>query len=602
MSPLERMALLVLVLNQARRDYYGTGTSFYTDEEFDKMYKELEELERLYPDKILRTSPTQRVGMEPSGQTLKHYEPMLSLNNAFDESDISAFLARIGPTTTLAAEPKMDGLALNLVYEDGVLISALLRGDGERGEDVLHNALTIPSIPHLITVQGIAEVRGEVYMTRSQLQRLRERGEEYANPRNAAAGSMRLKNSMECANRGLSFAAYGIGRFDHLPDGSVYSEMGLLNYLGTLGFPVVNCIRLEPTKAQVMDHYRNLQSFREKLDFDIDGLVLKAYWLKDRPEYGQSSTAPNWAVAFKFPAQEKRSKLLAVDWQLGRTGVITPVARIAPVEVGGVTISNVTLHNASFIEEMKLSIGCDVFVRRAGDVIPQITQAVNIEDKKLVLPPDNCPSCGGGLVSDGAYLKCPDFWGCPDQVVARIKYAASREVLDIDGLGEEKIKEILHDAGGVDHMALLFVLKRWHGIIPTGIPLYRVFMALGIPGVGESAARKMKEHSITNPRFKELFLALKDLLNPVEPQEVTGDSPFKDQIIVFTGTLESMTRTEAIDKVISLGAVSTSSISKKTTLVVAGPGAGSKLDKAHQLKVKVINESEFLSMLKETES
>lgn len=602
LHPHERISELVGILNEARFKYYVSGKPSISDESFDRLYEELLTLEGAHPSLVAPDSPTQRVGHQDTGETIQHGVKMLSLENAFTPDDIQDFIRRVGDSTSLCIEPKMDGVAVNLIYENGWLTQAALRGDGYKGDSVLHNILTIPSIPvHLRdNVPGILEVRGEAFMTKAQLEVLKDAGEVFATCRNAAAGSIRLKDSEECAKRRLSFAAYGVGRFDALPDWEgARSELGLLRSLEQLGIPVVSCERVEADLDKIMVAYNGLITIRSSLNFDIDGMVLKAYFLQEREELGQSSTAPRWAVAFKFPAEEKQTTLSSVEWQVGRTGVITPVAMLIPVNIGGVTISKATLHTAANVSELGLAVGSLVSVRRAGDVIPQIVGAEWVFSSKpqLIEPPSACPSCGSLLDNEGSHLRCRNFFGCYAQVHARLVYVASRDVLDIDGFGPAAASDCLSAVASGPHR-IAAALAYWQIIgnsLPQGMPTHKLILALGIPGVGKTASRDMKPEDIKCPT---LFQQLEQLIRLFKPVDVASvdNGPMKGQVVVFTGSL-AMPRAEAINKVTALGAQNAGSISRKTTLVVAGPGAGSKLDKAGKLGVKVIDESEFLKLL-----
>ena len=645
--------------------YYVLDAPEIPDSEYDRLLRELQQLEQQYPQLIVPESPTQRVGVTPLGEfaEVKHRVPMLSLNNAFDEQEVEDFDRRARERLDVneivyTAEPKLDGLAISLLYENGVLVRGATRGDGNTGEDVTQNVRTIETIPLKLVGKNyprVLEVRGEVIMTKSGFEKLnqaqRKKGEKtFANPRNAAAGSLRQLDARITATRPLSFYAYAVGVAEEgeLAD----SQHQLLAQLRDWG------LRTNPEIKQVtgvqgcLDYYHAIQTKREHLDYDIDGVVYKVDDLRQQTTLGFVSRAPRWAVAHKFAAQEEMTKLLAIDVSVGRTGAVTPVARLEPVFVGGVTVTNATLHNQDEIERKDIRIGDTVIVRRAGDVIPEVVSAVVSKRpkgaKKFVMP-DTCPVCGSEVIrlENEAVARCTGGLFCAAQRKQAIKHFASRRAMDIEGLGDKLVEQLV-DQGMVHDVADLFSLsvaqlaemermgeKSAQNIVDalekskdTSLP--RFLFALGIRQVGETTARTLAQHFGTLDAImhvsKEDLETVQDV-GPVvaesiahffhEPhnQEViqklkkagvhwpdikvkaAESLPLAGKTFVITGTLASMSRDEAKDKLQQLGAKVSGSVSKKTDYVVVGENPGSKATKAEELGLQILDEEALHALL-----
>lgn len=649
--------------------YYVKDDPEIPDAEYDRLMEELKHLEKKHPDLITDDSPTQRVGGKPLDKfnEVKHALPMLSLGNAFDESDVEDFDRRarekleVDGALAYFCEPKLDGLAISLRYEDGLLVQAATRGDGQTGEDVTSNARTIQSIPLKLIGKdwpSVLEVRGEVFMSRDGFEQLNERAREkgdktFVNPRNAAAGSLRQLDPKITAERPLEIYCYGIGETSGDPFAQRHSE--ILDKLKSWG------LRINPESRKVqgvkgcLDYYRDMQERRDKLGYDIDGVVFKVDRLDQQRELGFVARAPRWAIAHKFPAQEETTRLNDVDFQVGRTGALTPVARLEPVFVGGVTVSNATLHNMDEIERLDVKIGDTVIVRRAGDVIPEIVKVVmqrRPQDAKSIRLPKTCPVCGSDIVREEgeAVARCTGGLVCAAQRKEALKHFASRKALDIEGLGD-KLMEQLVEADLVHSPAEIFELENhrddlveWEGFGQKSVDkllasidaskkttLPRFLFALGIRDVGESTALQLAQHFGTlgkimsadaarlqevpdiGPKVaqrivdffgeehnRDVIQALRE--NGVHWEDMEGVSdgpkPLEGRTIVLTGTLSSMTRDEAKSKLQALGAKVTGSVSKKTDYLVAGEDAGSKLDKAQDLGVEILDEDGLGKLLK----
>jgi len=646
--------------------YYVLDAPTIPDAEYDRLMAELRRIEAEHPEWVTPDSPSQRVGAPPSRQfqTVQHALPMLSLDNAFDEDEFRAFdqraRDRLGTTDSISytTEPKFDGLAISLRYEQGRLVQAATRGDGQYGEDVTANVRTISIIPYRLKANeapAVLEVRGEVIMTRSEFAALNARaaaegGKTFVNPRNAAAGSLRQKDPRITAARKLHFFAYGTG----LCEGAALpaSHYETLLWLKALGFPVSELIGIVHGVDEAVAWYRRLFMQRDDLDFDIDGAVFKVDDREQQRILGYVARAPRWAIAWKFPAEEMMTRLLGVDFQVGRTGVLTPVARLEPVFVGGVTVSNATLHNMDEVARKDIRIGDTVIVRRAGDVIPEIVSVVvdrRPADSQPIIMPDRCPECGSEVVrAEGeAVFRCSGGLFCPAQRRETIKHFASRKAMNIEGLGDKLIEQLL-DHGLIEHVDDLYRLtvEQIAGLERMGkksaqnlvkalekskhSQLARFLYALGIREVGERTAETLAMHFgnldslmaadeaalmqvpdigpvvarhiytfFRQPHNREVIQSLLDAgIHWPDPAPRRDDLPLAGKTYVLTGTLSSMTREQAKAKLMALGAKVTSSVSSKTTAVIAGANAGSKLAKAEKLGVPVLDEAGLLELLK----
>lgn len=647
--------------------YYVLDKPEITDEEWDKMFRELVALESEHPELRTADSPTQRVGAKPSSKfaSHKHIVPMLSLDNAFGLDELGEFDARVRKALGITdesveyiGEPKFDGLSLSITYENGVLKVASTRGDGEEGEDVTPNARTIRSIPLRLRteVEGVIEVRGEVLLDRAEFERInasmRDSGaQEFANPRNAAAGTLRQLDPRITASRKLTFWAWGLGA-----QGSMQFDWQreIIDFLRSAGFRVSEHIRLlkglDACKAYVEDYTAR----RRELPFDIDGLVFKVDSIRHQRQLGFTARGPRWAIAYKFAAEQAITKLLGITWQVGRTGTVTPVAELEPVQVGGVTIARATLHNIEDLHRKDVRVGDSVIVQRAGDVIPEVVSPIldkGHSKRPVPSPPEKCPVCETPLVKREAEvaLRCPNK-SCPAQVAERIVHYVSRSAMDIEGLGEKlvlrllelgfledisdiyRLKEFKDELIALDRMGEQSVSNLLNAIEATkSRPLNRFLFALGIRHVGESLAFSLAKHfgtldSIRSASYEELLrvpdvgpntaaeiveyfqeeenrILIDKLLGlGVQPLPVssvtTGENdPIAGKTFVFTGKLERMTREDAEELVRRLGGTAASSVSKKTDYVVVGPGAGSKEAKAKELAIPILTEDEFLELV-----
>ncbi|GEN29013.1 DNA ligase [Halovibrio variabilis] len=669
-QPLEEITQLRATLDEANYRYYVLDDPTLTDADYDRQFQRLQELETEHPELITPDSPTQRVGAAPAEgfPSVAHAIPMLSLDNAFSREDIHAFAERVAERLECTAddveftcEPKLDGAAVSLVYEQGVLVSGATRGDGRTGEGITSNLRTLRSVPLKLrdsNVPALLEVRGEVIMRHAGFEALNERAREagskvFANPRNAAAGSLRQLDPRITAKRPLEFHAYQAARLE--PDLGDTSHSELMARLATLGFRASSELKVIKGPQAVADYCEQLGEKRDGLGFDIDGVVIKVNDLRHQRELGFVARAPRWAVAFKFPAQEEVTTLNDVEFQVGRTGAITPVARLEPVTVAGVTVSNATLHNADEIARLDVMIGDTVSIRRAGDVIPQVV-SVHVEqrpaDAKAIIFPEHCPVCGSDIerIEGEAVARCSGGLYCAAQRKEALKHFASRKALDIDGLGEKLIVQLV-DLGWVETPAALFHLsveqlqslprmgeKSATNLVNSlekskSTTLARFIYSLGIREVGEATAANLANHfgtleAIQNaerealeavndvgpivaahvhtffrqPHNQETIVALIDAGVTWQEAEVTqGPTPLEGQTWVLTGSLESMTRDEGKARLQALGAKVAGSVSKKTSCLVAGEAAGSKLTKAEQMGVDVIDEATFIERLAEWE-
>jgi DNA ligase (NAD+) len=648
--------------------YYVLDAPEIPDAEFDHMFRELQALEAQYPELLTADSPTQRVGGQPAREfvSVTHRMPMLSLNNAFEEEEVAAFDRRVREGLGLskveyAVEPKFDGLAINLAYENGVLVQAATRGDGYTGEDVTANVRTIRTIPmRLYTTNPppLLEVRGEVLMFKADFERLNRlqeaRGEKpFANPRNAAAGSLRQLDPRVTASRPLSFFAYGMGAATGVPQHDTHSA--LMDYLERLHVPVARERNVVRGLDGLLRYYRSMADRRDALPYDVDGVVYKVNNLRLQEELGFVSRAPRFAVAHKFPAQEALTVVEAIDVQVGRTGALTPVARLRPVFVGGVTVTNATLHNQDEISRKDIRVGDTVSVRRAGDVIPEIVRVLPERRPPAARPYDlmeaighRCPICGSHVVrlQDEAVARCTGGLYCPAQRKQAILHFASRRAMDIEGLGEKLVDQLV-DGGIVRTVADIYHLdvprlaslermgeKSARNLVDAiaksrRATLARFIYALGIRNVGEATAKDLARHFGSLDRLMEAGIeelqrvpdvgpvvaeSIRDFFNEPHNREVIAQlraqgvsweegmpqgqgGALAGKTLVLTGTLPSMTRDEAKDLIEAAGGRVAGSVSKKTDFVVAGSEAGSKLAKAQELGVPVIDETGLLRLL-----
>ncbi len=650
--------------------YYQKDEPEISDAEYDKLRQEIEEIETKHPELITKDSPTQKVGASPSKgfKKVRHKVPMLSLSNAFSEEEVQDFLDRIrrflslpdDESIEILAEPKIDGLSCSLRYENHKLTQAATRGDGEEGEDITANIMTIDDVPKGLPASApdLLEVRGEIYMTHSDFKKLNEDQEKnndkvFANPRNAAAGSVRQLDPEITAERSLHFYAYGLGEIslDYKPK----KQSEIIESLDKWGFIVTDDV-VTNSIQDIMHNYNRLQNMRATLDFDIDGIVYKVNRIDYQQRLGFVSRAPRWATAHKFPAEQAVTILKKIEIQVGRTGALTPVARLEPVTVGGVVVSNATLHNADEIQRKDIREGDTVVVQRAGDVIPQIVEVKLDKRPKNSHPykfPANCPACGSHAFreEEDVVVRCSGGLICPAQAVERLKHFVSRLAFDIEGMGTKIIEEFYAE-GIIKSPADIFRLKDinqsltpplqerdgWGDLSVQNlfeaieqrrtIALNRFIYALGIPQVGEATAKRLassygdldslkkaQHDDLTaiediGPRVAEDIIqffaeehnqkVLTDLENQLTIESYaapTSNSPVAGKTVVFTGTLETVSRQEAKAKAESLGAKVSGSVSKKTDYVIAGADAGSKLKNAKELGVTVLSEEEWLKLI-----
>ena len=654
-------------LRQYEYEYHVLDNPTVPDSEYDRLFHQLKALELEHPEFLTSDSPTQRVGAKPlSGfSQIRHEIPMLSLDNAFSDEEFNAFVKRIEDRLivlpkplTFCCEPKLDGLAVSILYVNGILTQAATRGDGTTGEDITANIRTIRNIPlQLLTDNPPArlEVRGEVFMPHAGFERLNEyaleHGEKtFANPRNAAAGSLRQLDPNITSKRPLVLNAYGIGIAEgvELPN----THYARLQWLKSIGIPVNPEIRLCNGTNEVLDFYRDIQNKRSSLGYDIDGTVLKINDIALQNELGFISKAPRWAIAYKFPAQEELTVLNDVEFQVGRTGAITPVAKLEPVFVAGVTVSNATLHNGDEIERLNIAIGDTVVIRRAGDVIPQIIGVLHErrpDNAKPIIFPTNCPVCDSQIIriEGEAVARCTGGLFCAAQRKEALKHFVSRKAMDIDGVGGKLIeqlvdRELVHTPADLFKLDLttLTRLERMGAKSAENAlnslekakstTLARFIFALGIREVGEATALNLANHFKTLDALKaadleelqkvpdvgevvanRIFVFWREAHNvavvddliaqgvhweTVEVKEAS-ENLFKDKTVVLTGTLTQMGRNEAKALLQQLGAKVSGSVSSKTDFVIAGDAAGSKLAKAQELNITVLTEDEFLEQV-----
>jgi DNA ligase (NAD+) len=655
--------------------YHAEDAPEISDADYDALVRRNNELEATFPHLVRADSPNKAVGAAVDGSPLAkvtHAKRMMSLDNAFNDEDVEDFVARVrrflnlpaDVPVALTAEDKIDGLSCSLRYENGVLVQAATRGDGAVGEDVTANVRTIADIPQKLAgdAPSIFEIRGEIYMAKADFAALNERllaeaddpekARQFANPRNAAAGSLRQKDASVTASRPLRFLAHGWGEVSALP---ADTQMGVLAAIAGWGVPVSPLLTRVETTSEVLMHYCSIESQRADLPYDIDGVVYKVDRLDWQDRLGFVAKAPRWAIAHKFAAEQAETTLEAIDIQVGRTGKLTPVGRLKPVTVGGVVVSNVTLHNRDEIARLGVRPGDRVKVQRAGDVIPQIVENLTREEVRPPYAfPDHCPECSSEAVAEEGEVdvRCTGGLVCPAQRVERLKHFVSRGALDIEGLGEKTIQEFFA-LGWMESPADIFRLKArrteilqregWQeksvdnllaAIEAKRSPdAARLLFGLGIRHIGAVTARDLMKAFATLPALRAIVASAEgdaeltqidgigpavaealrdffhephnvavweDLLGEVSPPEYRIEvkaSSVSGKTVVFTGALETMSRDEAKAQAEALGAKASGSVSAKTDLVVAGPGAGSKLKKAAELGIEVIDEAAWAAIV-----
>lgn len=669
-----RYQQLIQQLHYHNYRYHVLDDPLIPDSEYDQLYRELQQLESDHPQLIDAYSPTQRVGAQPLGRfpEIQHQVPMLSLGNVFDADGLSRFVRRIQQALEdlgradqpleFCCEPKLDGLAVSLIYQNGRLVQGVTRGDGQSGEGITENLRTLPSIPLLL--QGEAspeylEVRGEVYMLRSAFEAMNARAREqdskvFANPRNAAAGSLRQLDPRITAQRPLIFTAYQVAQISQ--EITLETHSAAMQQLEAWGFKISRQLQLAQGEQGLIDYCEQLAQQRDALPFDIDGAVLKLNNLRLQAELGFRSREPRWAVAYKYPAQEETTQVLDVEFQVGRTGAITPVARLAPVQVAGVMVSNATLHNMDEIARLDLRRGDHVIIRRAGDVIPQVVRVrldLRPAETQVIAPPKVCPVCESRVerAEGEAVYRCSGGLYCAAQRKEALKHFASRKALDIEGLGEKLIDQLVEKQWVTTPADLyqltdaqLSQLERMGPKSAANLvaaidkskhtSLARFIYALGIREVGETTAANLARHFgqlealmqadlesllsvedigpivaqhllafFAEPHNRQtLTLLLQAGLHWPEVSQQREDLPLAGQTWVLTGSLESLTRDQAKARLEALGAKVSGSISKKTSQLVAGAAAGSKLTKAESLGVPVMDEAQLLAHLAELEA
>lgn len=644
--------------------YYSLDDPLVPDAEYDRLLRELQSLENQYPELITAQSPTQRVGAVPveAFGEIVHTVPMLSLANAFEDQELSDFHRRVCERLGVeeveyAAEPKLDGLAASIRYEDGLLVSGATRGDGTRGEDVTQNIRTIKAVP--LHLRGddfprVLEVRGEVYMTEEGFRRLNEeqvrRGAKpFANPRNAAAGGLRQLDASITAERPLTMVCYGVGdvREGWLP--GAHTE--ILARLKHWGFKVSPEVAVVQGVEGCRNYYSQVLARRESLGYAIDGVVFKVNDVAEQQQLGTVSRAPRWAIAYKFPAEEELTRVRDIDVQVGRTGVLTPVARLEPVQVGGVVVTNATLHNQDELDRKDVRVGDTVVVRRAGDVIPEVARVVKSRrprrTRRFYLP-DRCPVCGSEVIrmEGEVAARCSGGLYCPAQRKQAVRHFASRRAMDIEGLGQKLVRQLV-DADLVHSILDIYSLtedqlaaldrmgKKSAANLVAAIArsrdstLARFLYALGIRDVGEATALSLAMHfgdlkplraapeerlqevpdvgpvvarQITSffaePHNREVLNGLVKVIRwPVQAPQSAGDAKLAGKRFVITGTLDGMSRDEAKRRLVALGAKVSASVSRKTDYLVAGAKPGSKRGKAEELQITILDQEGFLKLI-----
>lgn len=662
----QRITELRRQINKANYNYYVLDNPTISDAEYDRLMRELQELEKNYPELITPDSPSRRVGAVPLKEfgTITHRIPLLSLDNAMNEAEVLDFIQRIqkalpNEAMEFVAEPKIDGLAVELVYENGIFINGSTRGDGFTGEDITHNLKTIRSIPlklnsAKIPVPALLEVRGEVYMDRRDFEKLNEKQlaegkQAFANPRNSAAGSLRQLDSRVTATRPLNIWCYSLGACEGISFDSHYE---FLQTIPKWGFRVNPLIKLCKPTDELLEYYQYIEEIRNTISYDIDGVVFKVNSIARQEELGIKSRSPRWAIAGKFKAQQEITRILEIEASVGRTGAITPVAHLEPVNVGGVVVSNATLHNQDEIDRKDIRIGDWVVIQRAGDVIPQVVKVITERrdgSEKPYQIPAKCPVCGSHVIRPEGEAKhrCQNI-NCPAQLKGRIQHAVSKRALNFDGLGDKLIYQLI-DKGIIDNLADIFTLKKGNlvslermadksaqNIIDeinkkkqNPIPMDKILFSFGIPHAGESISKIISQNYDS---IEDLFnissesLEFIDGIGPTSgstisyffnedsniemikqiknsgatifnPLKFIKKSKLAGKSFVFTGSLTKFTRDEAKEMVEKLGGKTSSSVSKKTDYVVIGENAGSKAKKAKEVNIPILSEDDFLMMI-----
>ncbi|MEW7106439.1 NAD-dependent DNA ligase LigA [Acinetobacter baumannii] len=666
-SVIEQMRQLIQLIAKHNHAYYVMDQPTISDSEYDHLFHQLKALEEQYPELVQADSPTMKVGGQALSkfESVTHVVPMLSLGNVFNKEDLFAFARRVeerlpNQKVQYEVELKLDGLAISLWYENGVLVRGVTRGDGETGEDITQNVKTIRNLPKVLhsekyEIPRLLEVRGEVLMPKSGFEKLNAdqeaKGEKtFANPRNAAAGSLRQLDPNIAAARPLAFYAYGIAQCE--PNHGLTTMHDSLQWLTELGFQIAERQYLCNSIQEVQQRYEQIQQERPNLQVEIDGMVVKVDDLKQQQQLGFLSREPRWATAYKFPAQAALTTVEQIDWQVGRTGTLTPVARLNPVFVGGVTVSNVTLHNIGEIHRLDVRIGDTVSVYRTGDVIPKVEKVwpeFRPAEAEVVHLPESCPVCASPVVmpEGEALARCSGGLYCAAQRIEAIRHFVSRKAMDIEGLGDRWVEsllrlDLLKDVADIYHLhehreTLLGIEKMGEKSVQNLIDaieaskkttLARFIYALGIRGVGETTARMLANTfqtlealkaanvealkktpdvgDITAEWIADFFLAPHNIevLDRLIAAGIHWDAPtaptrqpLNGESWVLTGTLEQMTRDQATQMLQALGARVSGSVSSKTKCVVAGEKAGSKLEKAAKLGIPVMNETDFLSLM-----
>lgn len=666
-SVIEQMRQLIQLIAKHNHAYYVMDQPTISDSEYDHLFHQLKALEEQYPELVQADSPTTKVGGQALSkfESVTHVVPMLSLGNVFNQEDLFAFARRVeerlpNQKVQYEVELKLDGLAISLWYENGVLVRGVTRGDGETGEDITQNVKTIRNLPKVLhsekyEIPRLLEVRGEVLMPKSGFEKLNAdqeaKGEKtFANPRNAAAGSLRQLDPNIAAARPLAFYAYGIAQCE--PNHGLTTMHDSLQWLTELGFQIAERQYLCNSIQEVQQRYEQIQQERPNLQVEIDGMVVKVDDLKQQQQLGFLSREPRWATAYKFPAQAALTTVEQIDWQVGRTGTLTPVARLNPVFVGGVTVSNVTLHNIGEIHRLDVRIGDTVSVYRTGDVIPKVEKVwpeFRPAEAEVVHLPESCPVCASPVVmpEGEALARCSGGLYCAAQRIEAIRHFVSRKAMDIEGLGDRWVEsllrlDLLKDVADIYHLhehreTLLGIEKMGEKSVQNLIDaieaskkttLARFIYALGIRGVGETTARMLANTfqtlealkaanvealkktpdvgDITAEWIADFFLAPHNIevLDRLIAAGIHWDAPtaptrqpLNGESWVLTGTLEQMTRDQATQMLQALGARVSGSVSSKTKCVVAGEKAGSKLEKAAKLGIPVMNETDFLSLM-----
>lgn len=657
MHPKDEIEQLKKLINFHNNLYYNLDNPVLSDTQYDELYKKLKDLEDAYPQYRTKNSPTQRVGGKASSAFAEvvHKVPMMSLDNSYSADDIRAWYERTSKTLDssdfeMVVEAKIDGVSCSLTYENGQLVQAASRGDGKVGENITANVRTIKDIPHTLknAPLGFLEVRGEVYLEKADLDKINtiqaQKGENtFANTRNAAAGFLRHKNAEVVASRPLKFFAHSFGAGNIAAD----SFSGFIDLCQLWGF-AVGPVRIKTTRIEdIIRFYNDFAQERYTMPFDADGLVVKVNNFNLQKELGVTAKSPRWAIAFKYPAPQATTTLNNVIFSVGRSGIITPVAELEPVRIGGVIVSNATLHNFDEIARLGVRVGDSVIVERAGEVIPKIIKVVEQKGKNPILPPEKCPVCGGKVYKEqgevGYYCVNP---ACPAQLRARLLHFASRDAMDIDGLGESIMDQLLErnfvaDFADIYKLTFFHVLnlenfkdKKAQNLLDSieaskHKPLSKLLFALGIAFVGAKTAEILADHFHTLDGLKNASLqdlqSLREIgevvsksvydffrdekvvaqiellreagLNFTQPQKELSGNVLEGKTIVFTGELKNLKRTEAERLAKQYGGYASGSVSKKTSFVVAGEAAGSKLKKAQELNIPIISEEEFLHMI-----